>query len=255
MMRVMARERTSAVGELLRQWRETRKLSQLELASLAEVSARHVSFLETGRSAPSRDMVLHLADRLEVPMRERNRMLLAAGFAPHYPETPLDAPQLSPLLAAAHKIIRGHEPDPALVVDGGWNIVAANRGLDLFTRGAAPEVLGPPINALRLALHPKGMAPRIANLPEWRAYLLHRLRRRVELTADERLAELHAELVAYPSEAPEFTGPIDELGEYVIPLRLIEPHGEVRLFCTTTVFGTAQDITVAELAIEQFFPG
>jgi len=241
------------VGELLRRWRENRRLSQLELAVQADVSSRHLSFLETGRSAPGRDMILHLAERLEVPMRERNRLLLAAGFAPVYSESSLDAPQMSALRQAMQQIIDGHEPYPAAVVDGDWNLVVANRGLELFTSMAAPELLVPPVNALRLTLHPRGMAPRIVNLAEWREHLLRRLRRRIEVNANDRLVGLYQELSAYPSED---RGPADAhgIGDYVIPLRVRDAGRELAFFCTTTVFGTPQDITVAELAIEQFFP-
>jgi transcriptional regulator with XRE-family HTH domain len=247
------------LGALLRDWRRRRRLSQLDLALEAGVSARHLSFLETGRSRPSRDMVLHLAERLDVPLRDRNQLLLAAGFAPAYGERGLDAPELAPVRDAIALVLEGHKPFPAVVVDRWWDVVAANRSMDLFTAGVAPDLLEPPLNVLRLALHPRGTAPRIANLPELRAHLLDRLRRHVALTADDRLAALHAELLAYP--APEPDGPGGDgappaTAEIAVPLRLRPPDGgpELRFFSTVATFGTAVDITVAELAIEAFFP-
>src|SRR5215213_10129179 len=188
------------VGELLRQWRERRRRSQLDLALDAEVSTRHLSFVETGRSAPSREMVLRLAEQLELPLRERNRLLLAAGYAPVYSESSLDADQMTAVRAALRQVLAGHEPYPALVVDRSWNLVEANRSIALFTAGLPPELLAPPTNVLRASLHPDGMARRIVNLGEWRAHLLGRLRRQVAVTGDAALAELYAELRAYPCE-------------------------------------------------------
>src|ERR671916_2740636 len=186
------------LGDLLRDWRTRRRLSQLDLALEAGVSARHLSFLETGRARPSRDMVLRLAEELDVPLRDRNRLLLAAGFAPAYEERPLEAPELEPIRRAVAQVLTGHEPFPAAVVDRWWNLVAANRNVSIFLEGVAPELLEPPANVLRASLHPDGMAPRIVNLAEWRGHLLDRLRREVAATADARLAELLAELDGYP---------------------------------------------------------
>jgi transcriptional regulator with XRE-family HTH domain len=241
------------LGTLLRQWRGRRRMSQLDLALEAGVSARHLSFLETGRSRPSREMVLHLAEQLDVPLRDRNQLLLAAGFAPVYGERRLDAPELEPVRDAIGLVLEGHEPYPAVVVDRWWNLVTANRGVALFAAGAAPELLEPPVNVLRLALHPRGTAGWIANLGEFRAHLLDRLRRHVALTADARLAALYDEVAAYPAPAGEH-GP--HASEIAVPLRLRAPEGgpELRLFSTIATFGTAIDITVAELAIEAFFP-
>src|SRR5262249_41268602 len=191
------------VGELLRGWRERRRLSQLALALQAEISARHLSFIETGRARPSREMVLHLAERLEVPLRERNSLLLSAGYAPVYGETPFAAPQLDVVRLALRQVLAGHEPYPALVVDRRWDIVDGNASLALLTAGVAAELLAPPANCLRIALHPAGLAPRIVNLGEWRAHLLGRLRRRVELTGDPVLVRLYEELRAYPCDQPE----------------------------------------------------
>jgi transcriptional regulator with XRE-family HTH domain len=239
------------LGSLLKEWRQRRRMSQLDLALEAGVSARHLSFLETGRSKPSREMVLHLSDQLEVPLRDRNQLLLAAGFSPAYVERPLDAPEMTPVREALDRILKGHEPYPAVVVDRWWNLAAANAGIALFTAEVAPHLMEPPVNALRVTLHPDGMAPRIANLPEWRAHLLDRLRRQVAVTSDERLAALLAELSDYPGgEAP--LAP-HEPG-IAVPLRVTGQGADLAFFSTVSTFGTAVDITLAELAIEAFFP-
>src|SRR4051794_18882763 len=183
-----------SVGPLLRDWRQRRRLSQLELALEAGVSARHLSFVETGRSRPSEQMVLHLAEQLEVPLRERNRLLLAAGYAPVYPQRTLQAPELAPVKQALDQLLKAHEPFPALVIDRGSNLVAANAAVGLLTQGVAPHLLTPPVNVLKLALHPEGMAPRITNLGEWRAHLLEDLQVQIEATGDEQLEALYAEL-------------------------------------------------------------
>src|SRR3954469_17497467 len=190
--------RQRPVGELLRQWREHRRLSQLELSNQAEVSTRHLSFLETGRSTPSRDMVLHLADRLDVPLRERNTLLVAAGYAPVYTRTSLESPELAQVRLAVRQILTGHEPYPAVVVDRYWNLVDANASASFLTAGAAEHLVGPATNVLRLALHPDGMAPSIVNLGEWRAHLLGQLRRQLDAVNDPELASLYEELAAYP---------------------------------------------------------
>ncbi|HVQ90562.1 MAG TPA: helix-turn-helix transcriptional regulator [Mycobacteriales bacterium] len=239
-------------GELLRQWRERRRLSQLELSLTAAVSTRHLSFVETGRSAPSRELVLQLAEHLDVPLRERNRLLLAAGYAPVFGETPLDAPRMSAVRAAVGQVLAGHEPYPAAVVDRGWNLVDANRSLALLTDLVDPRLLAPPANVLRASLHPDGLAPHIANLAEWRAHLLARLRRQVDLTADPGLEALLAELRGYPG-GPELPA-LPAAGEIVIPLRLRAGGGELAFLSTIAAFGTPLDVTVAELSIESFYP-
>jgi len=242
-----------SLGELLRDWRQRRRLSQLDLALDAGVSARHLSFLETGRSRPSREMVLRLAEELEVPLRDRNRLLLAAGFAPAYEERPLEAPEMEPVRRAVAQILTGHEPFPAAVVDRWWNLVAANRNVSLFLDGIDPRLLEPPANVLRLSLHPDGMAPRIVNLAEWRGHLLDRLRREVAATADGRLSELLEEVSAYP--APPTSAPARPAhGAIAVPLRLRHGDRELAFFGTIATFGTAVDVTVAELSIEAFFP-
>ncbi|PTL75322.1 transcriptional regulator [Vitiosangium sp. GDMCC 1.1324] len=247
------------VGEMLRMWRQRRSLSQLELALRAEVSARHVSFLETGRSQPSREMLLHLAEELDVPLNDRNALLVAAGFAPVYSERNLDDPALRAAREAVDLVLTGHEPYPALAVDRHWTLLASNRAVGSLLAGIAPEMLQPPLNVLRLSLHPSGLAPRIANLEQWRSHVLTRLHRQIELTADSTLSALHEELRGYASHGGSShasQGPAreQEYAGVVVPLRLQTPQGLLSLFSTTTVFGTATDITLAGLAIESFFP-
>ncbi len=253
-MTVMSPRR--GVGPLLRDWRQRRRLSQLDLSVEAEVSARHLSFVETGRSRPSRELVLHLAEHLEVPLRERNALLLAAGYAPSYPETSLDAEQLSPVRAALDKILAGHEPYPAVVVDRRWDLVAANRpALAILGDLADPELLAPPVNALRVSLHPKGLAPHIANLAEYSAHLVTRLHRQAVVSGDKDLAALEAELKGYPGVVPPATAIPDPSTMLFVRLVLRIPGGgQLSFFSTLATFGTALDITVAELAIESFFP-
>jgi transcriptional regulator with XRE-family HTH domain len=244
------------IGELLRAWRQRRNLSQLELALNADVSARHVSFLETGRARPSREMVIRLAEELDVPLRERNSLLLAAGYAPVYGQRPLDAPEMESVRQAIDRFLRAHEPYPAVVVDRYHNLLAANDALDLLLEGVAPELLEPPANGMRIALHPHGMAPRTLNLPEWSAHLLQRVRREAQITGDPELAALYDELTDYPGIhiAPQH-GEVHP-SDIVLPLRLrdTDGQGELAFFSTLSTFGTAADITLAELAIEAFYP-
>jgi transcriptional regulator with XRE-family HTH domain len=246
--------RQRPVGELLRQWRELRRLSQLELAVQSNISTRHLSFVETGRSAPSRDMVLHLSEQLDLPLRERNQLLLAGGYAPVYAESGLDSPQMSGVRAALRQVLNGHEPYPAAVVDRHWTLVDANSSLTLMTDGLPAHLLAPPANVLRASLHPEGLAARIVNLGEWRAHLLGRLRRQVAVSADPQLADLYDELVAYPCDQPEPDVELPGPGDVVVPLRIRHGDGELAFFGTVATFGTPLDITVAELAIESFFP-
>src|SRR5918998_4331919 len=226
------------IGEQLRDWRTRRRMSQLDLALEAGVSARHLSFLETGRSRPSREMVLRLCEELEVPLRDRNRLLIAAGFAPAYEERPLEAPEMEPIRRAVAQVLTGHEPFPAAVVDRWWNLVAANRNVSIFLEGVAPELLEPPANVLRASLHPDGMAPRIVNLAEWRGHLLDRLRREVAATADARLGELLAELEGY-ARPHEPAPPRPSRGAIAVPLVLRHRDGELTFFSTVATFGTA----------------
>ena len=248
---------SAPVGELLRGWRQRRRLSQLDLAAEADVSARHVSFLETGRAQPSREMLLRLAERLEVPLRGRNALLMAAGYAPIYPERSLDDPALAAARKAVDLVLAGHEPYPALAVDRQWTLVAANRAVQPLLAGIEPELLRPPVSVLRLSLHPAGLAPRIANLAQWRSHLLERLRRQVEASADPGLTELLAELEGYPAPGADGADrPRRDLYDagVVVPLRLRTEAGLLAFFSTTTIFGTPVDVTLAELAIESFFP-
>jgi transcriptional regulator with XRE-family HTH domain len=235
------------IGPLLKTWRTKRRLSQLDLALEAGVSTRHLSFLETGRSRPSEQMVVRLAEQLEVPLRERNRMLLAAGYAPIYSQRPLE--ELGPVKDALDQLLKSHEPFPAIVVDRAWNVVAANAAIPMLTAGAAPHLLEPPINALRLSLHPDGMAPRIINLGEWRAHLLRDLEAQVTATGDDELTHLLEELQALPGPEGE-PAPHDVF----VPLRIRARGTELRFLSTRTTFATAVDVTVSELAIESFFP-
>ena len=237
-------------GVLIKEWRQRRRLSQLDLAIAANVSSRHLSFVETGRSRPTSQMILHLAEHLEVPLRDRNALLLAGGYAPAYPERTLAAAELQAVRSALKRVLAGHEPYPAAVVNRWWELVDANAGIGLFTGGVGPELLEPPVNVLRLSLHPDGMAPRIANLPEWRAHLLARLRRQAESTGDPRLFSLYSELEAYPGGEAQPPTPTD----VVVPLRYRTAQAELSFLSITAVIGTPMDVTVEELAIESFYP-
>jgi transcriptional regulator with XRE-family HTH domain len=239
-------------GPLLRAWRRRRKLSQLDLSLRAAVSSRHLSFVETGRARPSRELLLHLAEQLEIPLRERNVLLLAGGYAPVYQERRLDAPELAPARAALERFLRAHEPYPALILDGQYTIVSANDALDLLVEGVAPELLAPPANALRATLHPDGMAPRIANFAEWSGHLLNRLRRRIALTGDPELERLRAELAAYPGV--ELEPPATAAVDVLVPLRLHVGGEALAFISTVSTFGTAVEITLEEISVEAFYP-
>jgi len=255
------RPNTSAVpvGALLRTWRERRRLSQLELAGAAAISARHISFLETGRSTPSRGMLLRLAERLQIPLRERNTLLLSAGYAPMYAERRLDDPALQQARRAVELVIAGHAPFPALAVDRHWTLVSANASVDLLLAGVAPSLLEPPVNVLRLGLHPDGLGPRVENYTQWRDHTITRLQQQVAATADPILEELLAELESYPliskGEGTTDNSPNEAgYGGVVVPFRVRTDLGVLSFISTTTVFGTPLDITLAELAVESFFP-
>jgi transcriptional regulator with XRE-family HTH domain len=242
------------VGQHLRTWRQRRRLSQLDLELDAEISARHLSFVETGRATPSREMILHLCERLEVPWRERNRMLVVAGFAPIIPERTLTDPAMKAVRQAIDLVLKGHEPFPALAVDRQWVLVAANSAAMALLEGVAPGLLEPPLNVLRLSLHPEGLAPRIANLAQWRLHIFERLNRQIVATADPALGTLLDELRAYPAPLGPVMKEGDEIGSLVIPFRLTMSGGVLSFISTTMVFGTPLDVTSAELAIESFFP-
>jgi transcriptional regulator with XRE-family HTH domain len=240
------------VGHLLREWRQRRRLSQLELSLDAEISTRHLSFLETGRSQPSREMVLRLAERLDVPLRDRNLLLHAAGYATVFPERPLDDPALRIAREAVAQVLAGHEPYPALAVDRHWTLIASNAATQRVIGEVDAALLKPPVNVLRLALHPNGLAPRTANLAEWRAHLLARLGHQIQVSGDPALIRLLRELRDYPG--PDGATHEVDAAAFVVPLRLITGAGTLAFFSTTTVFGTPVDITLSELAVEAFYP-
>lgn len=246
------------VGDVLRLWRGRRRFSQLDLALEAGVSARHLSFIESGRSTASRDMLLRLAERLALPLRERNRLLLAGGYAPVFSERPLDRPDMAAAMEAVHAVLAAYEPFPALAVDRHWTLLASNGALAPLLEGVAPRLLKPPVNVLRLSLAPDGLAPRIVNLAEWRRHVLERLRRDAEASGDAELERLHTELRALPSPVgqPGNAAPLSDGGRIAVPLVLRHPAtGQPLSFLsTTTVFGTATDVALAELTLEGFLP-
>jgi transcriptional regulator with XRE-family HTH domain len=243
------------VGHHIREWRQRRRLSQLDCALDAEISQRHLSFIESGRALPSREMVLRLAERLQVPLRERNGMLLAAGFAPVFQERALDDPAMKAARRAIDMILKGHEPFPALVVDRNWTLVTANAALAPLLKGIGdPTLFTPPVNVLRLSLHPEGLAPRIANLHEWRTHLLDRLRRQAGVSGDPGLSALLRELANYPEPTAPAGCEGRDLGDVFVPLELVTEAGLLSLCATTTLFGTPLDITLSELTLEAFFP-
>ncbi|CAL9333864.1 hypothetical protein SUDANB121_00139 [Nocardiopsis dassonvillei] len=243
-------ERTEA-GGLLKEWRNRRRLSQLELSLRAGISSRHLSFVETGRSRPGREMILRLAECLDVPLRERNRLLLAAGYAPVFAERAIDDADMGPVREVVRRVLAGHDPYPAVVVDRDWTLVEANTGVGLLLEGVDPDLLVPPVNVLRVGLHPRGMAPAIADLDQWRAHLLHRLRLQADWTGDAGLADLYRELAAYPGGDP---GPPRGTPPIAVPLRLRRGGRELSFLSTVATFGTPLDVTVSELVIESFFP-
>ncbi|MEV1068177.1 helix-turn-helix transcriptional regulator [Streptomyces sp. NPDC050263] len=255
------------VGPLLRAWRVRRRMSQLELALRADSSARHISFVETGRSRPSEEMVLRLAEHLDVPVRERNALLLAAGHAPRYPHTPLDDPALDALRSGVERLIQGYEPYPALVMDARYDVVAANRGITMLLDGVPESLLAPPLNAMRLTLHPQGLAPRIRNLREWRGHLLAQMERQIALDRSAALRELYEEVAGYPvpgiPESPQIPGlpgaaPAVEQAEpvpyFALPMRIEHEGRTLSFISSVATFNTPMDVTVAELAIETFLP-
>ncbi|MEU5428645.1 helix-turn-helix transcriptional regulator [Streptomyces olivoreticuli] len=243
------------VGALLREWRERRRISQLELALRADSSARHISFVETGRAQPSREMVLRLADHLDVPVRERNALLVAAGYAPHFPERPLDDPALAGVREGLERLLRAYEPYPALVVDGAYDVVAANRGIALLLEGVAEPLLAAPLNAMRVTMHPRGLAPRIRNYLEWREHLLHQMERQLALMRSAPLRALYEEVSGYPlPEGGEERVATGDVVPFALPM-VIEHGGHVLSFVSSiATFNTPMDVTVSELAVETFLP-
>jgi transcriptional regulator with XRE-family HTH domain len=243
----------TAFGSLLRDWRQRRRLTQLDLGLQAEVSARHLSFLETGRSKPSREMVLHLSEELDVPLRARNELMMAAGFAPAYTQHGLDDAELGEVQRSLRRILEGQAPYPAVLVDGSWNLLAANRAVALLTDLVDPELLAPPTNVMRVSLHPRGLAPHVVDLEEYAAHLVSRVRRQTERAASTRLRALLGELVGYCRDAglDPTAQPRDRI---VLPLRLRHPDQDLTLFSTVAVLGAPLDVTLEEVAIESFFP-
>lgn len=255
--RAAAPPHNAPVGDLLRHWRQHRRWSQLDLATEAEVSTRHLSCMETGRALPSREMLLRLAERLEVPLRERNQLLTAAGYAPMYRERPLADPTMQPAYAAVQRVLHAHDPFPALAVDRQWNLVAHNRAAGAFMIGLPPELLEPPVNVLKVSLHPQGLAPRIANFAAWREHLFDRLAHQVRASGDATLAALADELRALPlpeGVAAASAGAPRHTVDIAVPLQLHSPAGLLSFISTITVFGTPVEVTLSELAIEAFFP-
>lgn len=240
---------------MIRDWRQRRRLSQLDLACEASISTRHLSFLETGRSRPSREMLLHLAEQLDIPLRERNQLLMAGGYAAIFPERSMADPAMAAARRAVELVLAGHEPYPALALDRHWHLLSANRAVAPLLQGVDPKLLEPPVNVLRLSLHPDGLAPRIANLLEWRAHLLSRLHGQIETSGDPVLTDLFDELRDLPMPAADPSARTDEgLAGVAVPFRLRSDAGVLSFLSTTTVFGTPVDITLSELAVESFFP-
>ena len=246
---------TLSIGDHLREWRRRRRMSQLDLALEAEISQKHLSFVESGRSAPTREMVLRLSEQLDLPLRDRNLMLLAAGYAPAYPERSLDDPALGPARDVIELILKGHEPFPALAIDRHWTLVAANAAVaPLLTGVADPALVKTPVNVLRLSLHPNGLAPCILNLPEWRHHLLDRLHRQTTATGDPFLIRLMNELASFPSLRTQKGSDPHAYAGLAVPLQLATDKGILSFISTTTVFGTPLDVALSELALETFFP-
>ena len=245
------------VGELLRDWRTRRRRSQMDLSLEAGVSTRHLSFVETGRARPSPELVLALAHHLDVPLRERNALLLAAGYAPRFSQMSLDNPAMDHVRASIQRMLDAHDPYPGVAIDRQWNVIIANNAALLMTRGLPASVLGPPLNVYRLCLHPDGLARRTTNFTDWASYLLRQLRRTIALTGDAMLEALHEEVSAYPNViqiAPFTTNSSNDEPPLLVPFRVSTGQGELSLFSTLTTFGTPLDVTIDELAIELFFP-
>ena len=262
MTTTLADRKKVKIGDLLRTWRARRRWTQMEFAAHADISTKHLSFLETGRARPSRDMVLRLSELLDIPLRQRNALLIAAGFAPLFPERSLDDPALALARQAIDAILKGHEPYPAIAIDRHWSLIAANKAVSLLMSDIDATLLTEPINVFRISLHPKGLATRIANFIQWRAHALARLRHEVEVSADDTLAELYREVSDYPVPERDASGvtrdtvydPAHEYESMVVPLNFITPQGTLSFFATTTMFGTPVDITLSEIAIEAMYP-
>ncbi|MRX33363.1 helix-turn-helix transcriptional regulator [Aminobacter sp. MDW-2] len=247
--------KADTIGGLIREWRTRRRMSQLDLAMEAEISQRHLSFIESGRSVPSREMVQHISEQLEIPLRQRNQLLLAAGYAPSFSEKPLDDPSLAPAMDAVRMVLKGHEPYPAIAIDRHWNLIEGNAALGQLLEGVEDaSLLEPPVNVLRLSLHPRGVAPRIVNLHEWRAHLIARLKHQNDTSGDPVLKALEQELLGYPDGQRQGRPIQGNANAIVHPLRIRVGDAVLSFISTTTVFGTPLDVTLSEIAIESFFP-
>jgi transcriptional regulator with XRE-family HTH domain len=247
----------TSVGTLMREWRTRRRRSQLDLSLDVGVSTRHLSFVETGRSRPSPELVLAVAEHLDVPLRERNRMLLAAGFAPRYSQRGLDDESMARVRDSLQQMLDAHDPYPGVVIDRQWNILLANQAAQAFTRDLPAHVTQPTVNVFRVCLHPNGLAARTLNFEDWSAYLLRQIRRTIELTGDAALEALEQEVLAYPNVAGRPS--VTDTGErddppLLVPFRLAADGTELSLFTTLTMFGTPRDVTLEELCVELFFP-
>lgn len=240
----------------MRDWRTRRRRSQMDLALEVGVSARHLSFVETGRSKPSPELVLAIADRLDVPLRERNTFLLAAGYAPRYSERSIDDPSMRRVRGSLQQMLDAHDPYPGVVIDRQWNVVLANAAAGALTATLPPHLLGPPLNVYRICLHPEGLAARTLNFPEWADYLVRQLRRSIVLTGDAELERLYREVRSYENVAAlaELPGPTWDEPPLLVPFRIALGNHEVSMFTTLTTFGTPRDVTLDELAVELFFP-
>ncbi len=247
---------TAPFGEMMKRWRASRRLSQLDLALNAQVSARHLSFIETGRARPSRQMVIQLAEALDVPLRDRNALLQAAGFAPVYRETALDAPEMAHVKSVLQFILERHEPYGAVVLDRHWNVLMANKGMERFYPFIAdPAAGGTPTNVMRLTFHPQGFRPYIVNWPEVAAPLLQRLQREAAASwADTGSSDLLREMLSYPGVQQDWANADVERASLLLPVHLKKDEVEARFFTSIATLGTAQDITLHELRIETFFP-
>lgn len=245
-------EQTAEIGPVLKEWRRRRRISQLDLALSADISSRHMSFIETGRSRPSREVILKLAEGLDLNLRNRNALLMAGGFAPTHAERRFDDPELAPARAIVQRILDAHMPFPALAVDRHWNLVASNGSVKALMAAVSPLLLEPPVNVLRLSIHPDGLAGQIANLAEWKRHLIERLHHQVAASGDQQLEALAEELKAYP--APASSAPPSEVSSIAVPLLLDSPLGRLSFLSTTTMFGTPVEVTLSEIAIETFFP-
>lgn len=244
------------VGDLLREWRHRRNRSQLDLSIEVGVSARHLSFVETGRSRPSPELVLAVAEELQVPLRERNTMLLAAGYAPRYSETSLDDEAMATVRGSLQRMLDAHDPYPGVVIDRAWNVLLANGAALALTEGLPEHLLTPTVNVFRVCLHPDGLASRTTNFQDWAGYLLRQIRRTIQLTGDAQVESIEAEVQGYPNVADlptDLLGPWDE-PPLLLPFTLVRDGVELSLFTTLTTFGTPRDITLEELSVELFFP-